>query len=72
MFKESGLVFTGSDTDLILVVQTKPNKYIWRIPARQAAQEEIYTELHELRETPEISREAAKVLAKAHACQAPY
>ena len=46
MFKESGLVFTGSDANLIPVVQTEPNKYMWRIPARQATWEEICTVHH--------------------------
>ena len=46
MFKESGVVFTGSDADLIPVVQTEPNKYMWRIPARQATREEICTVHH--------------------------
>ncbi|KAK4032854.1 hypothetical protein C8A01DRAFT_40704 [Parachaetomium inaequale] len=46
MFKKSGLGFTGSGADLIPVVQTEPNKYMWRLPARQATREEICTVHH--------------------------
>ncbi|KAK3297738.1 histone deacetylase A-like protein [Chaetomium fimeti] len=40
-FKKAGLVFTGSDTDLIRIMQSEPTKYMWRIPAREATREEI-------------------------------
>ncbi|KAJ9133555.1 Histone deacetylase [Pleurostoma richardsiae] len=42
-FKKAGLVYTGSDADLIDVVQNSPTKYMWRIPAREATKEEICT-----------------------------
>ncbi len=40
-FKENGLVFTGSDPDLIRISQTEPNKYMSRILARKATRGEI-------------------------------
>ncbi|KAL2135854.1 hypothetical protein VTI74DRAFT_6617 [Chaetomium olivicolor] len=40
-FKKAGLVFTGSDEELIRIIQTEPTKYMWRIPAREATKEEI-------------------------------
>ncbi|KAK4122591.1 histone deacetylase A-like protein [Parathielavia appendiculata] len=40
-FKKHGLVFTGSDADLIRIIQSEPTKYMWRIPAREATREEI-------------------------------
>jgi len=40
-FKKAGLVYTGSDADLIRIIETNPTKYMWRIPARQATKEEI-------------------------------
>ncbi|KAK4461160.1 histone deacetylase clr3 [Cladorrhinum samala] len=40
-FKKNKLVFTGSDEDLIQIIQSTPNKYMWRIPAREATKEEI-------------------------------
>ncbi|KAL2170900.1 hypothetical protein VTG60DRAFT_4304 [Thermothelomyces hinnuleus] len=40
-FKKNGLVFTGSDAELIRIIQTEPTKYMWRIPAREATKEEI-------------------------------
>jgi histone deacetylase 6 len=45
-FKKAGLVFTGSDADLIRIIQTEPTKYMWRIPAREATKEEICTVHH--------------------------
>ncbi|KAL1862883.1 hypothetical protein VTK73DRAFT_6584 [Phialemonium thermophilum] len=40
-FKKAGLVYTGSDADLISIIQSNPTKYMWRIPAREATKEEI-------------------------------
>ncbi|KAK1761136.1 histone deacetylase clr3 [Echria macrotheca] len=40
-FKRAGLVYTGSDADLIRIIQSNPTKYMWRIPARPATREEI-------------------------------
>ncbi|KAJ4306848.1 Histone deacetylase hda1 [Collariella sp. IMI 366227] len=40
-FKKAGMVFTGSDAELIRIIQTEPTKYMWRIPAREATKEEI-------------------------------
>jgi histone deacetylase 6 len=40
-FKKAGLVYTGSDADLISIIQSSPTKYMWRIPAREATKEEI-------------------------------
>ncbi|KAK4241069.1 histone deacetylase clr3 [Achaetomium macrosporum] len=45
-FKKAGLVFTGSDAELIRIIQTEPTKYMWRIPAREATKEEICTVHH--------------------------
>ncbi|KAL2017287.1 hypothetical protein VTK56DRAFT_2356 [Thermocarpiscus australiensis] len=45
-FKKAGLIFTGSDAELIRVIQTEPTKYMWRIPAREATKEEICTVHH--------------------------
>lgn len=42
-FKRAGLVFTGSDADLIRIIQNNPTRYMWRIPAREATKEEICT-----------------------------
>lgn len=39
--KKAGLVFKGSDADLLKIIQTEPYKYMWRIPAREAKEEEI-------------------------------
>ncbi|KAG7285311.1 hypothetical protein NEMBOFW57_009933 [Staphylotrichum longicolle] len=41
IFKKNGLVFTGSDAELIRIIQNEPTKYMWRIPAREATKEEI-------------------------------
>ena len=40
-FKKAGLVYTGSDAELINIIQNSPTKYMWRIPARRASMEEI-------------------------------
>lgn len=48
-FKKAGLVYTGSDADLIEILQTCPTRYMWRIPAREATKEEIckvHTPMH--------------------------
>ncbi|KAL2265365.1 hypothetical protein VTJ83DRAFT_6465 [Remersonia thermophila] len=45
-FKKAGLVFTGSDAELLRIIQTNPTKYMWRIPAREATKEEICTVHH--------------------------
>ncbi|KAK4149381.1 histone deacetylase clr3 [Chaetomidium leptoderma] len=45
-FKKAGLVFTGSDADLIRIIETEPTKYMWRIPAREATREEICSVHH--------------------------
>ncbi|KAM7194099.1 histone deacetylase clr3 [Rhypophila sp. PSN 637] len=39
--KKAGLVYQGSDADLLKIIQTEPYKYMWRIPAREAKREEI-------------------------------
>ncbi|KAI1851626.1 hypothetical protein JX266_003088 [Neoarthrinium moseri] len=41
IFKKAGLVFTGKDTELAEILQATPTKYMWRVPARPATQEEI-------------------------------
>lgn len=43
IFKKHGLVFTGSDTELANILRDTPTKYMWRIPAREATEEEILT-----------------------------
>ncbi|KAM0815010.1 putative Histone deacetylase [Seiridium cardinale] len=43
IFKKAGLVFAGSDTELVDILKDFPTKYMWRIPAREATQEEILT-----------------------------
>ncbi|KAH6656822.1 histone deacetylase [Truncatella angustata] len=43
IFKQEGLIFTGADTDLADVIRDTPTKYMWRIPAREATEEEITT-----------------------------
>jgi len=40
-FKRAGLVYTGSEADLVDIVRNSPTKYMWRIAAREARQEEI-------------------------------
>jgi histone deacetylase 6 len=41
IFKKAGLIFTGSDTELAKILKETPNKYMWRIPARDATKQEI-------------------------------
>ncbi|KAI1815049.1 histone deacetylase [Poronia punctata] len=43
MFKKAGLVYTGTDSDLLDILRDTPTKYMWRIPARQATKQEICT-----------------------------
>ncbi|KAK4184869.1 histone deacetylase clr3 [Podospora australis] len=45
-FKKNGLVFTGTEKELLNIINTNPNKYMWRIPAREATKEEICTVHH--------------------------
>jgi histone deacetylase 6 len=48
-FKKAGLVYTGSDADLVHIIRSCPTKYMWRIPAREATREEIckvHTAIH--------------------------
>ncbi|KAK3387244.1 hypothetical protein B0H63DRAFT_431113 [Podospora didyma] len=40
-FKSAGLVYPGSDADLIKILNATPNRYMYRIPAREATREEI-------------------------------
>jgi len=40
-FKRAGLVYAGSQADLLDIVRNSPTKYMWRIEAREAKQEEI-------------------------------
>lgn len=40
-FKKAGLVYTGSEADLVDIVSTSPTRYMWRIAAREATQDEI-------------------------------
>ncbi|KAL8381002.1 hypothetical protein RB595_005345 [Gaeumannomyces hyphopodioides] len=39
--KRANLVFKGSDAELVEILKTNPNAYLWRIPAREASREEI-------------------------------
>lgn len=39
--KNAGLVYTGSDQDLMDILNETPNRWMWRIPARKALMEEI-------------------------------
>lgn len=43
IFKKAGLIFTGPDTELAVILRDTPNKYMWRIPARDATKQEICT-----------------------------
>lgn len=40
-FKKMGLVYTGPESELVDILRNCPNKYMWRIPAREATREEI-------------------------------
>ncbi|KAK0634707.1 hypothetical protein B0T17DRAFT_586442 [Bombardia bombarda] len=44
--KANGLVFKGSDADLLKILKKEPAKYMYRIPAREATREEICTVHH--------------------------
>jgi len=41
ILKRAGLVYKGSDADLLKIIQEQPQKYMWRIKARLANREEI-------------------------------
>lgn len=41
IFKQAGLVYTGTDAELVNIIRTCPTKFMWRIPAREATREEI-------------------------------
>ncbi|KAI1366365.1 histone deacetylase [Xylaria arbuscula] len=43
IFKKAGLVYTGSDSELLDILKENPTKYMWRIPAREATKQEICT-----------------------------
>ncbi|KAI0106978.1 histone deacetylase [Nemania sp. FL0031] len=43
MFKKAGLVYTGPNSDLQLMLSEDPGKYMWRIEAREATKQEICT-----------------------------
>ena len=45
-FKEGGLVYTGPHKDLPKILRDAPNKYMYRIAARNATKEEICTAHH--------------------------
>lgn len=45
-FKRAGLVYMGSDADLISIIHRSPTKYMWRIAAREARKDEICTVHH--------------------------
>ncbi|KAK7746652.1 Histone deacetylase hda1 [Cytospora paraplurivora] len=40
-FKKAGLIFMGSDSEYFEVLRKNPNKFMWRIPAREATKAEI-------------------------------
>lgn len=40
-FKDGGLVYTGSEQDLIDILKVSPTKWMWHIPARKAFKEEV-------------------------------
>lgn len=42
-FRDAGLVFTGSASDLIEYLKISPTRWMWRIQARQATEEEVCT-----------------------------
>ena len=42
-FKDAGIVYTGTDANLLRVIQRTPTKYMWRIAARKALKDEITT-----------------------------
>lgn len=46
MFKRAGLIYTGSEAEMLRVIRDTPTKYMWRIAAREATEEEICTVHH--------------------------
>jgi histone deacetylase 6 len=40
-FKEAGLIYTGTQTELLEHLKTSPTRWMWRIPAREATQAEV-------------------------------
>jgi histone deacetylase 6 len=42
-FKRAGLIYTGPESDISKVIRDSPTKYMWRIGAREATEEEICT-----------------------------
>jgi histone deacetylase 6 len=42
-FKKNGLLYTGPEADVARVIREAPNKYMWRIAAREATASEICT-----------------------------
>lgn len=42
-FKENGIVYDGRQIDLVEILKTDPNRYMWRIGARKALKTEICT-----------------------------
>ncbi|KAH8820591.1 histone deacetylase [Xylogone sp. PMI_703] len=42
-FKDAGLIYTGSESELEKVLKESPTKWMWRIPAREATMAEICT-----------------------------
>lgn len=44
-FRKAGLVYSGSVADLAKIIRDSPTKYMWRIAAREALEEEI-TSVH--------------------------
>ncbi|TVY57878.1 Histone deacetylase clr3, partial [Lachnellula suecica] len=42
-FMDGGLIYDGNEEDLAEILKISPTKFMWRIPARQARQDEICT-----------------------------
>lgn len=40
-FKKAGLIFMGSESEAVEVKRNNPTLYMWRIPSRQATEEEV-------------------------------
>ncbi|KAK1827732.1 hypothetical protein QBC39DRAFT_419158 [Podospora conica] len=65
MLKRAGLVFSGSDADLIPILQKTPNKYIWRIPAEEITR--VHASNHFFLVVEELSRKTTdeqRILSK--------
>ncbi|CAK7203248.1 Histone deacetylase hda1 [Sporothrix eucalyptigena] len=45
-FKRAGLVYNGSDAELAKIIRNCPTKYMWRVAARDATEEEILLAHH--------------------------